>query len=120
MSVTSNRLVRPSAAPGSRVLIVVVVLSIGHCALLAAFEPEKPAPAKHSKPVQPFRWVNPLQQEDLAGVTHATFRSPSMGIDVGCCIYLPPDYERVRDRYPVVYYLHGGRPGSEIKSVRLA
>ncbi|WP_166831703.1 alpha/beta hydrolase [Thalassoroseus pseudoceratinae] len=72
------------------------------------------------KASQPFRWVNPLKQE-LPGVTHATFRSPSMGFDVGYCIFLPPGYkEKPEQRYPVVYYLHGGRPGSEIKSVRLA
>jgi endo-1,4-beta-xylanase len=43
-----------------------------------------------------------------------------MGREVGYYIYLPPDYETVQDRYPVVYHLHGGRPGSESKSVRLA
>jgi endo-1,4-beta-xylanase len=46
-----------------------------------------------------------------------------MGADVGYCIYLPPDYEkseRTGKRYPVVYYLHGGRPGSELKSVGLS
>jgi len=71
---------------------------------------------------QPFRWVNELKQ-DLPGVQHATFRSPSMKIDVGYCIYLPPQYkdpQNDQQRFPVVYYLHGGRPGSETKSVRLA
>lgn len=71
----------------------------------------------------PFRWVNPLRQSGLPGVKHATFRSPSMQVDVGYCIYLPPGYdakENAKKRYPVVYYLHGGRPGSETKSVFLA
>ena len=43
--------------------------------------------------------------------------------DVGYCIYLPPGHRKQQNsnaRYPVVYYLHGGRPGSETKSVRLA
>ncbi|MGB1707130.1 MAG: hypothetical protein ACPHF4_04800, partial [Rubripirellula sp.] len=35
-------------------------------------------------------------------------------------ILLPAGYERAKIRYPVVYYLHGGRPGSESKSHRLA
>ena len=77
---------------------------------------------KKKKPPQPFRWVNPLKQE-VPGVSHATFKSPSMGIDVGYCIYLPPEYDKPSsssNRYPVVYYLHGGRPGSELKSVKLA
>ncbi|MEQ9407850.1 MAG: alpha/beta hydrolase-fold protein [Fuerstiella sp.] len=69
-----------------------------------------------------FRWVNPLKTK-LPGVIHATFRSPSMDLDVGYCIYLPTEYSADKDsqkRYPVVYYLHGGRPGSETKSVKLA
>ncbi len=71
----------------------------------------------------PFRWVNPLPQGDWPdGLKHFTFRSPSMDIDVGYCVYLPPGYDNAKNakrRYPVVYYLHGGRPGSETKSVRL-
>lgn len=68
----------------------------------------------------PFRWVNPLKVK-LAGVQHATFKSESMSLDVGYCIYLPSAYQDSPERrFPVVYYLHGGRPGSEIKSVKLA
>lgn len=72
-----------------------------------------------SKPAA-FRWVNPLQQK-IPNVRHATFRSPSMGREVGYCILLPPAYHSQPDRrFPVVYYLHGGRPGDERKSTRLA
>ena len=74
-----------------------------------------------------FRWVSPLpaaQAKQLpAGVEHSVFRSASMGIDVGYYVYLPPEYhepENKEKRYPVVYHLHGGRPGGEHKSVRLA
>lgn len=77
---------------------------------------------KQKKQPGPFRWVNPLKQE-LPGVKHATFRSPSMKIDVGYCLYLPPEYFEVahsKKRFPVVYYLHGGRPGSELKSIKLS
>ena len=67
----------------------------------------------------PFQWVNPLKA-DLPGVKHGVFKSPSMDVDVGYCIYLPPGYGKSTDqRYPVVYYLHGGRPGNETKSIRL-
>src|SRR5262245_5162722 len=79
------------------------------------------------KPVakpQPFSWVSPLPERAQASLPktlrHARFKSPSMGVDVGYYIYLPPDYETGSDRYPVVYHLHGGRPGAESKSVRLA
>ncbi|MBP88147.1 MAG: 1,4-beta-xylanase [Planctomycetaceae bacterium] len=77
---------------------------------------------KAKKKPQPFRWVNKLKIE-APGLKHATFRSPSMKLDVGYCIYLPPEYDSKQSesiRYPVVYYLHGGRPGSETKSVGLA
>ena len=68
----------------------------------------------------PFKWVNELKRSDLIGVRHSTFKSPSMKIPVGYCIYTPPQYAESDKRYPVVYYLHGGRPGNETKSVALA
>ena len=79
---------------------------------------------KKSKPKRrpPFKWVNPLKGK-YAGVKHATFKSPSMKLDVGYCIYLPPGYDSKESesrRYPTIYYLHGGRPGSELKSVKLS
>ena len=83
---------------------------------------QEPKAKKKKKKPQPFRWVNELKTE-VPGLKHATFRSPSMNLDVGYCIYLPPEYDGKQSeskRYPVVYYLHGGRPGSEIKSVGLA
>ncbi|MEC8554963.1 MAG: alpha/beta hydrolase-fold protein [Planctomycetota bacterium] len=69
-----------------------------------------------------FQWVNPAKS-NIPGLKHATFRSPSMDLDVGYFIYLPPGYEMPKNaekKYPVVYYIHGGRPGSEKKSISLA
>ena len=43
-----------------------------------------------------------------------------MKIKVGYYIYLPDDYDQNTKRYPVVYHLHGGRPGSEKKSISLS
>ncbi|MEO1995126.1 MAG: alpha/beta hydrolase fold domain-containing protein, partial [Planctomycetaceae bacterium] len=81
----------------------------------------KTATRKQAKKRPAFRWVNPLPDGKYEGVAHRTFRSPSMKRDVGYCIYLPPGYAaQVARRYPVVYYLHGGRPGNETKSVGLA
>jgi endo-1,4-beta-xylanase len=72
----------------------------------------------------PFAWVSPLPAAATkklpATLQHATFKSPSMGIDVGYYLYLPPGYETSEEKYPVVYHLHGGRPGGEGKSVALA
>jgi hypothetical protein len=53
-------------------------------------------------------WVNEPEPGQLpAGVTHHTYRSASLGHDVGYCIYLPPDYAAGNKRYPVIYNLHG-------------
>jgi enterochelin esterase-like enzyme len=84
------------------------------------------ANAKASKKPPAFQWVSPITHLEAVKpslpttLRHATFKSPSMGIDVGYYIYLPPGYETSQSRYPVVYHLHGGRPGAESKSVRLA
>ena len=71
-----------------------------------------------------FRWVNPpAEDRRLPGVTHATFTSSSMGVSVGYNVYLPPGYDDAANRhtrYPVIYYLHGGRPGNESRSVGVA
>ena len=83
-------------------------------------------PTKQAKEPAAFAWVSPLANAEWAKqilpptVKHVTFESPSMGIDVGYYIYLPPGYEASQERYPVVYHLHGGRPGAENKAVRLA
>jgi endo-1,4-beta-xylanase len=84
-----------------------------------ATQPKKTQP---KKPRPPFRWVNPLPKNHHPRITHHTFRSPSMKSDVGYCLYLPPGYDdkaNAARRYPVVYYLHGGRPGSETRSIHL-
>ena len=81
---------------------------------------------KATKQEAAFFWVSPLTKNETAKkslpatVKHATFRSPSMGIAVGYYIYLPPGFETAKERYPVVYHLHGGRPGGEGKSAQLA
>jgi endo-1,4-beta-xylanase len=108
-----------SSFPARCVLLLLLGTSAGISAQNA------PA-AKAVKPEAPFRWVSPLAAAEKLKpalpptVRHATFKSPSMGIDVGYYIYLPPGYERGSERYPVVYHLHGGRPGGESKAVRLA
>jgi endo-1,4-beta-xylanase len=69
-----------------------------------------------------FKWVNPLPDDHgLEGVKYGTFVSQSMSKPVGYCIYLPPGYAEDSDaRYPVVYFLHGGRPGNETAGVELS
>ncbi|MEM7781790.1 MAG: alpha/beta hydrolase-fold protein [Planctomycetota bacterium] len=80
---------------------------------------------KKKKAPRPFQWVNPLSKNDkqrVSQIQHSTFQSPTLGVEIGYCFYLPSEYQNdgFKDkRYPVVYYLHGGRPGSEKKSIRL-
>ncbi len=69
-----------------------------------------------------FKWVNPFPGniELPSGLYHKTFVSSSMQKEVGYAIYLPPNYSvESEERFPVIYYLHGGRPGNEARSVRL-
>ena len=99
------------------VLLVALVSSLVGREAQAAQKRQQPK----QKPAA-FRWVNPAEPQ-TPGLEHATFRSPSMGIDVGYVIYLPEAYRQEVNqakRFPVVYYLHGGRPGSEKKSISIA
>jgi len=80
------------------------------------------ASAMAQEKAPPFRWVNKLPAERTPLLKHGTFHSASNDADVGYYIYLPPGSQEGGNekRYPVVYYLHGGRPGGENKSVSMA
>ena len=84
---------------------------------------QKDAGKSKKKAPAPFKWINPPKGDLPKGVLHETYHSRAMDAEIGYCIYLPPSYESgsaKAQRFPVVYYLHGGRPGSELKSVKLA
>jgi endo-1,4-beta-xylanase len=70
----------------------------------------------------PFRGVNPLPPKAPPALRHATFASAANHTEVGYVIALPVGYDDAanRDRrYPVLYWLHGGRPGSETKNINV-
>ena len=76
-------------------------------AALVGFSPAQAQPAK--APARTHQWHNEPARPLPGGVTHHRFHSPSMKIDVGYSIYLPPDYTMdTAARFPVVYWLHGG------------
>jgi endo-1,4-beta-xylanase len=78
--------------------------------------------AQQDKKEASFKWVNPFPKGKYPGLQHSTFRSAANNVDVGYCIYLPPGYDDPANkdhRYPVVYWLHGGRPGGETKVISL-
>ena len=55
------------------------------------------------------RWVTPPKKEQPL-LSHRTYRSEAMGVEVGYNVYLPPGYGDAASagkRYPVIYWLHG-------------
>ena len=102
-----------------RALVTLLMLA---CALPVWGQAKKPV---NKKVPRKFSWVSPAHPGALKnaakGLQHGKFKSPSMGVDVGYHIYFPPAYEKEKEtRFPVVYHLHGGRPGGEYKSIQLA
>jgi endo-1,4-beta-xylanase len=78
--------------------------------------------AVSTKTVPPFRWQKPLPANADRALQHRTFRSEANATDVGYVIAFPTGYDEPanRDRrYPVLYWLHGGRPGSETKGLNV-
>jgi enterochelin esterase-like enzyme len=78
--------------------------------------------AQQDKKEASFKWVNPFPKGKYPGLSHGTYRSAANNVDVGYCVYLPPGYDDPSSkerRYPVVYWLHGGRPGGETKGISL-
>jgi endo-1,4-beta-xylanase len=72
---------------------------------------------------QGFRWVNSMPEGAHPGLEHGTYYSDVMELDAGYAVYLPPGYEdpeQAEESYPVVYFLAGGRVGSEVKGIPLA
>ena len=62
-------------------------------------------------PRRDVTWNNP-DGPAVPGVEHGVLRSKAMGREVGYNVYLPPGYKDGKERYPVLYFLHGAG-GSE-------
>lgn len=70
----------------------------------------------------PKTWVRPpsaAAMKATPGLKHFTYESTAMKATVGYSVVLPPGYEQSRQRYPVVYWLHGGG-GHESSSLSTA
>jgi len=68
------------------------------------------------------QWVKAPSKElleKIPGLVHETLESVSMNTTVGYSVVLPPGYETSKQRYPVVYWLHGGG-GNECSSLYTA
>ncbi len=67
-----------------------------------------------------FQWINRDVARESPGIKHETFASVANHAEVGYYIALPEGYTETANRnktYPVIYFLHGGRPGSEAKGL---
>ena len=110
----------PESTAVSRICLLAVVLATGP---LRAEPTAEPAAKSPPKPAEEFRWINRLPDSRTPLVRHGVFHSDANQTEVGYYIYLPPGYDEADNaarRYPVVYYLHGGRPGGEHKSLKMA
>lgn len=100
-------------------LLTCLILSCGQTTLSQETAAAKKG-EKKKRPAKPFAWVNPLPKNHGTGLQHHTFESKLATGPVGYAVLLPQSYASSEQRYPVVYYLHGGRPGSEAKGVGVA
>ena len=67
---------------------------------------EQPEPKKKAPPLG--EWLDPIKGEDGAnGAKYKTFQSKVLDREVSYMIYLPPGYDEEKQRYPVIYWLHG-------------
>jgi enterochelin esterase-like enzyme len=63
-------------------------------------------PGTPSLQANEVKWNSP-PASPIPGVEHGVLHSPSMDLDVGYNVYLPPGYAESTRKYPVVYFLHG-------------
>jgi enterochelin esterase-like enzyme len=53
-----------------------------------------------------MNFVNP-PAESPQNVTHKTFYSEVLNHELGYNIYLPPEYKKCDEKYPVAYHIYG-------------
>ncbi len=101
-------------------ITLLTLVALSTCMLFAQ-EKKSTAQSTAKKTQEEFKWVNVTPKQLPSYVQHHTFFSNANQTNVGYCILFPPGYEKQQKwRYPVVYWLHGGRPGSELKVLGMA
>jgi enterochelin esterase-like enzyme len=95
----------------------------GSTEVISQEKPKKKPTTKPKNDLSKHKWINLVPAENRhKRLQHGTFDSKKQNTKVGYYIYLPQQYDdpKFKDhRFPVVYYLHGGRPGGEQKSIKL-
>ncbi len=93
-------------------LLLTVFLAFGTASSFAQ-KTKLSGKAKLKAQLESHRWTSPLPEARAKtlpqNVRHATFRSPSMEVDVGYYVLLPDGYDAPKNKkkkYPVVYHLH--------------
>jgi enterochelin esterase-like enzyme len=72
-----------------------------------------PGPIALVLPYDGTVWNNPPSSQP-PGVTHGTYHSAVMNVDVGYSIYLPPQYAtNPTQSFPVIYMIYGGQASDE-------
>ena len=110
---------------------ILILLVCCAAALMTAAEQAEPKPKDAQPAAEPAKkkqkkidlashqWLNDFPKNAVyPNLLHRGFYSEANKNLVGYCIYLPPGYDDLKNedrKYPVVYMLHGGRPGSELK-----
>jgi enterochelin esterase-like enzyme len=80
--------------------------------LSASLFAQQPQTGEQSR--REVKWVNP-EIADMPGLSHHILQSKNLGHDVGYVVWIPEDYsEKSKNRYPVIYFLHGSG-GNESK-----
>ena len=106
---------RPATAPFRLSLLGLLMAAI----VVIGAEPSKTTASAPSAPVYPeapramarrpmpkAEWLDP-DRGAPNGTQYKTFQSKVLGREVSYLVYLPPGYEQGRQRYPVIYWLHG-------------
>jgi enterochelin esterase-like enzyme len=71
--------------------------------LVLAQQPAAPAPA----PAKPATASAPLDDKARGEMEYFELDSKVLGQSLNVGVYLPPDYDASKERYPVLYFLHG-------------
>lgn len=88
----------------SAALICCAAISCLAPGVRAVTTPAEPNPVPRQ--ANPVKWNNP-PANPIPGVEHGVLHSASMDLDVGYNVALPPGYADSKQKYPVVYFLHG-------------
>jgi enterochelin esterase-like enzyme len=76
-------------------------------AIVGATAADKSKNRKITSRAREVSWVNP-RLPDASGLKHHVLDSNVMGHPVGYVVWTPPSYgEKVGERFPVIYFLHG-------------